>query len=453
MHDLPILGPSGDHRSRTPVPVSDVRGKPVAQLSLAPVPQVARAVAQLRRGPLSSVDERIAALRAAGSAFRTDEVGGLTANDYLRLVSGISGLGISTVRAATDKIARYCADADMHTAFARPAGVATDIQDPRAKAGTAVWVRRGDVLAVHAAGNHPAVHADWVQALALGYRVAVRPSRREPVTSHRLVAALRQAGFGHDRVVYLPSDYVAADEMLRGADRAMVYGGDDVIAKYAKDPTVLPQGPGRSKILIASDVDWRDYVDLVADSVSRGGGTGCTNTTAVMVEGDAAGLAEALAERLGSLPSLPPEDDSAILPVQPVDAARRLERFVWDTAAGAATILGADGIIDEFGDGSAAVRPAVFLAADPAASAPVELPFPCVWVFPWSRTDGVAPLRQTLALTVLSHDEGLIERLLAEPTVRNVYAGAYPTYWNAPHVPHDGYIADFLMEPKGFLRR
>src|ERR1700735_4232363 len=62
-------------------------------------------------------------------------------------------------------------------------------------------------LAVHAAGNGPGVHGLWPQALALGYRVVVRPSRREPLTGHRLVNALRQAGFCNQDAVYLPADH------------------------------------------------------------------------------------------------------------------------------------------------------------------------------------------------------------------------------------------------------
>jgi hypothetical protein len=41
--------------------------------------------------------------------------------------------------------------------------------------------------------------------------------------------------------------------------------------------------------------------------------------------------------------------------------------------------------------------------------------------------------------------------LLAEPTVTNVYRGAVPTHLAAQHIPHDGYLADFLMRSKGFI--
>src|SRR4051794_23415139 len=150
--------------------------------------------------------------------------------------------------------------------------------------GHAVWVRQGDVFAVNASGNHPGVHRLWLEALALGYRVAVRPSRREPFTPYRLVGALRQAGGRDDQLVLLPTDHRTADTVVSDADRAVVYGGDDVVAKYASDPGVLPQGPGRSKILITADTDWRDHLDTIVASVADEGGTACVNATAVFFE-------------------------------------------------------------------------------------------------------------------------------------------------------------------------
>jgi hypothetical protein len=33
-----------------------------------------------------------------------------------------------------------------------------------------------------------------------------------------------------------------------------------------------------------------------------------------------------------------------------------------------------------------------------------------------------------------------------------VYRGRHPTYYGAPHIPHDGFLADVLMRNKGFIR-
>ena len=58
------------------------------------------------------------------------------------------------------------------------------------------------------------------------------------------------------------------------------------MAKYAHDATVLPQGPGRSKVLVTADQDWREHVDTIVDSISQQGGTTCINATAVLVEAE-----------------------------------------------------------------------------------------------------------------------------------------------------------------------
>ena len=76
----------------------------------------------------------------------------------------------------------------------------------------------------------------------------------------------------------------------------MAYGGEDVMRKYAGLASMLPQGPGRSKILLTADVDWRDHLDVIATSVSALAGRACTNATAVFVEGDPTPVAEAIAE-------------------------------------------------------------------------------------------------------------------------------------------------------------
>ena len=196
---------------------------------------------------------------------------------------------------------------------AQPAGAERDWRDVRG--GGAVWARRGEVFAVHASGNAPGVHGLWPQALMLGYRVAVRPSRREPFTGQRLIAALRECGFRAEDVCFLPTDYTGADEIIRAADLAMVYGGQDVVDKYATDPTVWVNGPGRAKILITAEQDWREHLDVIVESICAYGGTACVNTTAVLYEGDAAPLAEAIAERLSTLSPLPLTDERAILPV------------------------------------------------------------------------------------------------------------------------------------------
>jgi acyl-CoA reductase-like NAD-dependent aldehyde dehydrogenase len=454
---IDALGPGGEYRTRNREIIMSTSGVAVAELSIVPPLYVSRTIGAQRKVRPLPVAQREAALADAADVFATAVIGGLDFEDYVRLASRISGLPIAVTRAGARGVADAVATAFDAVRPARPTGAALDWREDRTRNGGAVWARRGEVFAVHAAGNGPGAHGLWPQALALGYRVAVRPSRREPLTAHRLVNALRQAGFRPEHAVYLPSDHVGADEMIRSADLAMVYGGQDVVDKYANDPTVTVNGPGRAKILITADRDWRDYVDLLVDSIANLGGMACVNTTAVLYEGDPAPLARAIADRLATIEPLPAEDERAILPTQPVDKARALANHLAVKAAGSTPLLGADRVIAAMGDGQAALRPAVHVLAEPGSGEltdklNIELPFPCVWVSSWSRGAGMGPLRHSLVVTAITGDERLIDDLLAEPTVTNVYCGHHPTYYAAPEIPHDGFLADALMRNKGFVR-
>lgn len=202
---------------------------------------------------------------------------------------------------------------------------------------------------MHASGNSPGVHGGWVQALALGYRVAMRPSRREPFTGARLVQALRRAGFRPEDALYLPTDHAGAAEIIAAADLAIVYGGQDVVDKYADDPAVLVNGPGRTKILITAERDWRDYLDVIVESISGQGGMACTNTTAVLYEGDPRQLAEAIAARLATIRPFPIADERAVLPGQPLDAARSVAHHLAEKSRGTTALLGADQMVADLG--------------------------------------------------------------------------------------------------------
>jgi len=451
MVDLDALLPNGNYRSRTRTAVTDVAGAEVAQLSSVPTLLVTRAVDALRDADPMELDKRLAALRHAGELFARGSVDGMPAEEYFLLAARIGGLPITVIREGAEVAARRLAQIGDSISLARPHGAVADWRDARTLKGSAVWTRRGEVFSVHASGTHPGAHSLWPEALALGYRVAVRPTRREPLTPYRMVAALRAAGFGPDQVVLLPTDQAAGDAILAGADLA--YGGDDIIRKYADDPAVLQQQPGRSKILITEDVDWRDYVRVIVSSVANHAGGGCVNTTGVLVEGDPTPLAEAVAAKLAALPSLPPEHPDAVLPVQQLASAQALDRFLRSKAEGTRSWLGGDGILHDLGDGSAVLRPAVHQVDRPdSPQLGAEMPFPCVWIGPWIRADGIEPFQDTLVLTVATEDERLVDQLMAEPGIGNVFVGRHPTHWTEPGLPHDGYLADFLMRTKSVIR-
>ncbi|MFC3452582.1 aldehyde dehydrogenase family protein [Amycolatopsis speibonae] len=445
---LDVLGPSGVFRSHRTQPVTSVGGEELAELSLVPGLYVKRSVAKLRRAHPLSGPERIAALAAAGRQF-LGTVDGVSLDEHERRVSLSSGVALPVVRAASQAIARGAAEAGASVGCARPRGTSESWSAVRSSG--SVWTRRGEVLAVQASGNHPATHAAWIEALALGYRVAVRPSSREPFTPGRLVRALQDCGFGADQVAFLPTDHMVARELVDTADLGLVYGGADVVARYRNRGDVLVQGPGRSKVLLA-DGRWPDHVDTVVDSVAGFGGTACVNASAVLVQGDAAAFAKELARRLGEIAILPPTSEHAVLPAFPLGRGRALEAHLISELKGAELISDA-GLLAPLPDGGAVLRPAVILLD--SARAPqlgVELPFPCVWVAPWSPVDGLEPLRGSLTVTAITGDEELLASLADDNTIGNLHIGDHPTHEMRPGLPHDGHLSEFLMRSKTVIR-
>ncbi|MBX7455290.1 aldehyde dehydrogenase family protein [Mycolicibacterium sp. 3033] len=449
--NLDALGPEGVYRTRAREVVTDTGGAPVLETSVAPRLYVTRTVAAQRRAASLPVSERAAALGRAAELFTSATLAGLDFTDYVELTCRITGLPIAVADAGARAVASAVATAFDAVRAARPARTELDW---RHQSEGAIWARRGEVLGVHAPGNAPGVHGLWPQALALGYRVAVRPSRREPLTAHRLVSALRAAGFRDVDAGCLPTGHTGADDLVRAVDLALVYGGQDVADRYADDPTVFVNGPGRAKILVTAEQDWRAHLDVIVDSVAALAGTACVNATAVLYEGDAGPLARAVAERLSAMPVLPAADPRAVLPTSAIGNARAVADRLARCAVAAEPILGAEQVVADLGGGVAVLRPAVHLLDSPdPVTLGMELPFPCVWVSGWSRDNGLAPLRDSLVVTAITADQTLLDSLVREPSVTNLFCGAVATHHGAPHIPHDGYLADFLMRNKGFARR
>lgn len=448
---LEALGSKGPYAPTKRAPIADIRGREVAELCLAPAVYVNRSMADLQARVARSPVEVAALLVEAGELFAHGEVAGLSAGDYVDLVTEVSGLPVSVTRSAVSVIEQAAAEAVPTVQAARPSAAVWEWARPPTKGGNAVWVRKGKTLAVNAAGNHPGVHSLWLEAIALGYGVAVRPSRREPFTPHRLVSALWQVGFSGLDVMFLPTDRLSMDQFLRSADLGLVYGGDDVVQTYRDDPRILTQGPGRSKILLTGETTEED-IDLVVDSVASQGGTACVNATAVFVEHDHHEFARQIANRLEAIPALPPGDEAAVLPCQGEKFARAVSAAVQSASGSSTPILGADQIVSPLGDGSAALRPTVYVCDDSGApQAGIEMPFPCVWVLPW-RPGDTAAMRNSLVVTAVTEDRQLVDELIHDPTISNVYLGRVPTYWMKFGVPHDGFLGEFLMRCKGLNR-
>jgi hypothetical protein len=74
---LDALGPRGPYRARNRLPIPNLAGDPLAELSLVPKLYVARAMSALRAAVPLPLEQRLAALANAGELFATGEVDGM----------------------------------------------------------------------------------------------------------------------------------------------------------------------------------------------------------------------------------------------------------------------------------------------------------------------------------------------------------------------------------------
>jgi acyl-CoA reductase-like NAD-dependent aldehyde dehydrogenase len=253
----------------------------------------------------------------------------------------------------------------------------------------------------------------------------------------------------------LPGGHDTAEFLVRHADRALVYGGPDTVARWSGRDTVALRGPGRSKVLLCGTAD-EAAIAHTAHTVLADGGVRCTNTSVVLTTDDVHRVADALAAALAGPEPCPVLDPRAQLPAFPPERARRLAAEIGRLTAGGLRHhptgpTGPDGTV-ELADGSHTLPPVVLSTTDPGHPATgTELPFPFVVVAPWTPREGTGRLRESLVLTLIGADPDLPERLLDEPTVRRLVIGHGDPWTSAPGLPHDGSLAQFLLEPKAVI--
>ena len=449
---LPLLTHKGAQATHAYEDIFDVAGTSVARLSLAPKLLISQTLKHQKQGRPVPSSERERLLKVASEAFLREALGGVTFEDHCHLVSSVSGHSHATTRQLNAAVAHQMLTATERAQQARPQGSRPEhTQKPHS---TGLWIRRGDTVGAVLAGNSPAIQNGWLQALALGFRVAVRPSRREPFTAYRAVDALRHAGFQATDVTYLPTSRDVAQEILHRADLGLTYGDQDVLAKYQDDQSVKVGGPGRSKTLIRTSALQDASVALeAAFAVSTNSGTACVNTSGLFVEGDHRTFARMIGAELHS--------QHERLLIQGQHLGPRVDQ---DTANSFVDVLrrvhpessrsSYEDLITPHPDGGVILAPPVIAVEDPSHPAVnLELPFPSVTVAPWTPEHWITPLKDSLVVSVYGEeDDELIDELLHEESVKNVYVNT-PTTYTDGLLPHEDYVGNFLMRNKAFAWR
>src|SRR5438046_7642177 len=125
-----------------------------------------------------------------------------------------------------------------------------------------------------------------------------------------MAQAFIQAGVPKQAIAIYPGLGDVGTAVLANCPRSLIFGGSATVEQYKGNPRVQAHGPGFSKILLGDDeVDnWEKHLDIMADSVFVNSGRGCINCSGIWVSRNGKKIAGALANRMGPVEPLPPED-------------------------------------------------------------------------------------------------------------------------------------------------
>src|SRR3954453_9036208 len=171
------------------------------------------------------------------------------------------------------------------------------------------------VLGMVLPSNSPGVHTLWLPIVPMQIGLVLKPGPQEPWTPYRMTQAFIQAGIPKQAIAIYPGLGDVGAAVLQHCPRSLIFGGTATVEQYKGNPRVQAHGPGFSKVILGDDqVDnWEKYVDVMVDSVLVNSGRGCINCFGVWASRHAREIAQAMAERMGPVQPLPPEDPKSAL--------------------------------------------------------------------------------------------------------------------------------------------
>jgi acyl-CoA reductase-like NAD-dependent aldehyde dehydrogenase len=416
--------------------------------------------ARRARQALQSISpaELIVRCKKAGELFEAGTLsvgdGKQSPDDFVAQTSATTGMPLAMVRSNVTKNAFVLKNIDkILDALTR--GLDLNIlargYGDEGRSVTVSYQAQTDALGAVLPSNSPGVHTLWLPVVALQIGLALKPGSQEPWTPYRVAAAMIEAGIPGEAI----SIYPGAGSEIGGAilshyNRSMIFGGPQTIQQYAGNEKVQVHGPGYSKILLGDDEadNWRKYVDLMVDSVYRNGGRSCINVSSIYTPRHGKEIALALAQRLGPIEALPPDDPKAGLAAFTTPGAaaaiwKAIEGDLSDSRTIHATAEYGPRLVEQ--EACAYLRPTVWhcqSAECPGANK--EYMFPAAAVVDCPQNKMLATIGPTLVCTAITRDEAFRRELIAATHIDRLNLGPIPT----PQVdwlqPHEGNLVEFL---------
>jgi hypothetical protein len=273
---------------------------------------------------------------------------------------------------------------DFRTALWRTAGIPARLADRwcamlRTTLGDRQMPEHDNALALVALPGNTFTCLDAVlEQVERSAAVWVRPSRREPLSAARLVAALLEAGWPAQRIALYPTAQHTVSGLVRLTDRQVVFGGSGLAESVRSAPALTLHGPGRGCALVPEGMDTAEAVNWLVPLIVADSGRFCSNVRTVVCAGPAEPLATGLAAALDKLST----DDWPLTVFREPDSALRATRSVAERMRPGDRLLTRRPPIVDGPDGGPCVVPHLVLVedgpGDPARHPLIghEVPFP-----------------------------------------------------------------------------
>ncbi|MCA9085069.1 MAG: aldehyde dehydrogenase [Planctomycetaceae bacterium] len=315
-----------------------------------------------------------------------------------------------------------------------------------------------DTLGLVLPSNSPGVHTLWLPAIPLQIGLVLKPGSSEPWTPYRMFEAFAAAGVPREAFCLYPGPHDVGNAVLDKCQRAMIFGGQATVDKYAGNPRVQAHGPGFSKILLGDDVvdKWQDYLDILVKSVLINGGRSCINCSGIWASRHTEEIADAIAQQLGPIEALPTTDPNAALAAFTMaGAAEAMNNMIEDGCKSSAVTE----VTAKYRNGDRLIqkercdylRPTVLHVANcDDAMANTEFMFPFVSVVKCDQKNMLKKIGTTLVGTAITNDESWIAELVDARHIDRLNIGPVPTCALNWLQPHEGNIIDFLYRGRAF---
>jgi hypothetical protein len=300
--------------------------------------------------------------------------------------------------------------------------------------------------------NSPGVNSIWMPSIPLKIPVILKPGRDEPWTPYRIIQSFIAAGCPKEAFGFYPTTHEGANTIMTECGRSIIFGDEKTVARYADNPKYQVHGPGWSKILLGDDCveQWKDYIDIMVESVLLNGGRSCINTSAIITPKYGKEIAQAIAERLAQIKPQPIDSNDAHLSAFANPAFADYIDNAIDTDL---QISGAEDLTAQYRteprkvefDNQIYLLPTVIYCDSiehPLANREFLFPYTSVVEIPQGQM--IDHIGESLVVSAVTNDKAWTQKLLLSHNIKRLNVGPICTCKVTWDQPHEGNLFEFL---------